>query len=259
MKNQSPTKWILIGLMAMIAVLLLIVIVQLSKLNSRPNVNTTISPVAPIELTQDEPEVQVTAEQVADSIKAAETAAQTPKIMTSPDLKWQRMQGPVKTVKETKVTKEDYGDTQTEHSTFGFDREGRYKPEFPLNETYTRNKDGQVIKEVFVTSDQSGEYTHTMTYQYDDNGYVKYECILFKPDWGDTYTDYYNYTMNEKGWIVSAKVKSIGDGEFHARLTFTYSNIDEYGNWRKCVMKQRIQELDETVVVTKTRKITYWE
>ncbi|MDE6282565.1 MAG: hypothetical protein K2L97_01085 [Muribaculaceae bacterium] len=75
-----------------------------------------------------------------------------------------------------------------------------------------------------------------------------------------------DYTLNENGWPVKLKLQmSSPDAEAYADCTLTYPDVDEHGNWTKCVIKGSLvnieeetgNEFEEPVNATITRVITY--
>ena len=117
-----------------------------------------------------------------------------------------------------------------------------------------------MTKEVEIEYIEGRKYTYVSAFKYNDQGYVKYESIQSKPDLGDTYVDYYNYTLNSKGWRTSVKLRSEGEGNVWLyKQTYTYSDIDQYGNWRKAVVKQRSEQDGEIGTLVLTRTINYWD
>lgn len=256
MKTKVSTKWIQIGLLAIIAVLLVVLIIVLDKPSLPPDPKPMPEPLPDEYVTDEDVESTESWDVQEDYVSESESSA----VSSSPDHKWKGLMGPVKTVRETKVSTDAYGYQDTNHNTLNFDRSGRFQPEHPGQVTYTRDGAGRVTKEVEIEYIEGRKYTYVSAFKYNDQGYVKYESIQFKPDLGDTYIDYYNYTLNSKGWPTSAKVKSQGDGDdTNSRFTYTYSDIDQYGNWRKAVIKQKLIEENETATLVITRTINYWD
>ena len=131
MKNQSPSRWILIGLMALVAVLLIVVIVQLNKLSDRPDNSDVVTTTESFEPTPSvaEPEtVEVVVEE-----PALEPVIEPQKPTISPDLKWARVQGPVKTISETISQKSSFGAKTTHKNVMRFDVNGKYIPDHPFS------------------------------------------------------------------------------------------------------------------------------
>lgn len=250
MKNDSIFRSVLIVLLTAIVALLGVLIATYSN-----NSNSQ-------QFADNAPDEQIVEQPIESDFEAPAQEPELPvsqSVTTSPDLKWARVSGPVKTIHDTKVNTDYDGEQTTIYRSLSFDRNGQLIPDKSKHLTYTRNSAGQITKEVEIEYEDGRKYTTISAYKYNDDGYIKYESIQFKPDLGDTYVDYYNYKLNDKGWILSAKVKSEGDGEFHSNLSFSYSNLDSYGNWRKYVMRQRIEELDESYTAVCTRQITYWD
>ena len=241
MKNQSPSRWILIGLMALMAVSLIVVYAQLGKLNAAPkNSNSMI----------------VTVEAVAEESVSAPT--QEPRKPTaSLDQKWFRVQGPVKTIKETTVSKFQDGSKYTNVETYHFDKNGKYSPGNPQNFTFKRNKHGQIISMHEIWYNEGTPYDIEYEYTYDAKGYVKSESFSGLDGAGT-----YSYKMNKNGWIVSSSYDGDAEGYLiRGTTTYTYLDIDEHGNWHSATVKEKFTSDGETDVTTRSisRKITYWK
>jgi hypothetical protein len=124
-----------------------------------------------------------------------------------------------------------------------------------------RNKAGQIYTRDWTID----EYMwHFYMYKYNKDGYVQGEFFCTEVE---EYLYENKYTLNEKGWIVSAKRKTIIAEDFKfdyyegeeviERYTdnYSYPVADEQGNWLKCIVKCR-ENGEKTTI---TRKITYWE
>ncbi len=249
MKNNSSLKWVYVGLLTMIAILLIVLICVL-KNKKEYSLDK-----------EDEPKVYVQEDDAYQSDES-ESQLQDQSFTDSTSLDWKMrgLRGRVKHISETKEIIPEYGESQTIHKTIRFDRNGTYLPENSSQVTITRNGKGQIIKEVEVEHEEGRKITYTSQYKFTNEGFVKYESEQVKSEFGDVYVDYYNYTVNNNGWPISAKVKSDGDWEesVHSILKFSYSDIDDHGNWRKSVTKQyQDDEFQGKAIVT--RQITYWD
>lgn len=255
MKNQSPSRWILIGLMALVAVLLIVVIVQLNKLSDRPDNSDVVTTTESFEPTPSvaEPEtVEVVVEE-----PAPEPVIEPQKPTISPDLKWARVQGPVKTISETISQKSSFGAKTTHKNVMRFDVNGKYIPDHPKNKRVVRNKKGQIDRIEETDHTEWGDIEYVYSYTYNKDGFVKSEL--------ETIDEYsyigHSYTLNEKGWIVKEESGGHYECTIEGKATYTYTNIDAYGNWQKCVEKStNIVCTDKsTTTTTITRQITYWK
>ena len=151
-----------------------------------------------------------------------------------------------------------YNDKETSHSVSLFSKEGVWILDKGIE--IKRNKKGQIFQMVAYEDD---EFPWISEYKYNSDGYVYYETLNI--DYEDFL--YFQYQLNDNGWIVSCKCRKeeVGGGVY-ARYTekYNYSDIDEQGNWRKCVVTRKIEAVfDEDKPFTEkdvfTRKITYWK
>lgn len=195
------------------------------------------------------------AQQPASSEK--EKSAAKAKPVTSPDLKWARVQGPVKTISETISQKSSFGAKSTHKNVMRFDVNGKYIPDHPKNKRVVRNKKGQIDRIEETDHTEWGDIEYVYSYTYNKDGFVKSEL--------ETIDEYsyigHSYTLNEKGWIVKEESGGHYECTIEGKATYAYSNIDAYGNWQKCVEKStNIVCTDKsTTTTTITRKITYWK
>ena len=189
------------------------------------------------------------------------------------DYKWARVQGPVKSIKETIVTIEEYS-KDTSYISYNFDQNGILIPDKSKSTKFTRDNLGQITKIVETFVDKSvwedgpngkriyNKEVDTYTFKYNDDGYVTYQYHKYASDYYDPCFDHFYYTLNDKGRIVAYTNKSTGDGIFTIRATYTYSNEDQYGNWCKAnVILNSTSDCCGSDKYKKiiTRKITYWE
>lgn len=157
---------------------------------------------------------------------------------TSPDLKWAHLQGHVKSV----TTTISY-DGSTYDETMEFDEDGMCI--FASEVRVDRNDGGQIT--------MTAEEEYKTKYFYNEAGYLESqnsnEC-----DW----SVWERFTLDERGWIVSSESEGCGDYTIN---TFSYSDIDENGNWLKATEESVYEEEGEKISATETitRKITYWE
>lgn len=169
---------------------------------------------------------------------------------TSPDLKFHRVQGHVKQI----VEKWKNGGASGSE-TYNFDRQGRWTPNKQTK--IKRNSKGQIVN---LETPYDDYRTDSYEYRYNQDGYVYYEDFCWDIDPQIT-----KYTLNENGWPVSAKVeyRDCSDESLNGSGTehYTYSEIDEHGNWTKCQMKAKGSWIEEKYAYTliTTRKITYWQ
>lgn len=257
MKNQSPSRWILIGLMALVAVLLIVVIVQLNKLNDRPDNSDVVTTTESFEPTPSVAEPE-TVEAVVEE-PTPEPVLEPQKLTISLDQKWFRVQGPVKTIKETTTYLNNgaYSDPETE--TYSFDEKGTFSAmKFKL----TRNNAGQITRMQKTERDEYGRYTYSYNYTYNADGFVSKEIYKIGGDAEPT-TRTTSYVLDDKGWIVTSVAKEWEGGWNTYTSTYTYSDIDEHGNWHKADIKTVASyEVDGSSEVYKsriTRQITYWK
>jgi hypothetical protein len=177
-------------------------------------------------------------------------SAQVKSSFTSPDLKWQQLQGHVK---QLKIIGE-YG-----YAVYNFDRQGNfisYHDSFGYPYKIKRNKKGQIV-EWHQWMDETDFY-YDAEYVYNNDGYIYRETTASEAD-----EDVYVYVLNAQGWPISASWKcedgEMGDEKvYHHKGTvfYTYSNIDDHGNWLRCDVKSTSPYFRN---YTETRKITYWE
>lgn len=187
---------------------------------------------------------------IACVLPCVSASAQVKSSFTSPDLKWQQLQGHVK---QLKIIGE-YG-----YAVYNFDRQGNfisYHDSFGYPYKIKRNKKGQIV-EWHQWMDETDFYNDA-EYVYNNDGYIYRETTASEAD-----EDVYVYVLNKQGWPVSASWKcedgEMGDEEvYHHKGTvfYTYSNIDDHGNWLKCVVKCKHPYFHN---YTETRKITYWQ
>lgn len=178
----------------------------------------------------------------ADSIKAAEEKERLAKLI-SPDRKWLRIKGPVKKVVETK-----YGIK----TTYNFDQNGKLGA--MKGTTLNRNANGQITTSSVLTI---GDYNYklgqkerwktTTTYTYNEDGYVINTKEKTIGGFDSSFTMKTTYTLTEEGWIMTEK-SSTG-----LNNKYSYSDIDDHGNWRKATVNQGGSKYNIT------RTITYWE
>ena len=159
---------------------------------------------------------------------------------TSPDLKFFRVQGHVKKIKE--------GDF-----TYHFTQDGEWHPGKLVPDAKTklkRNKLGQIVKLIISYDEESYDLTE---YAYNSDGYV---CSM-EDSWECEGLWTSKYSTNERGWILTERRETYlpTDEPEYSHLTYTYTKIDDQGNWLKCVVKCREDGSKSTI----TRKITYWE
>ena len=173
-------------------------------------------------------------------------------VFTSPDLKWARVHGHVKKVTEIYDNDSDMAET------FYFDKTGKFvrleMGDMLIGDgnMVRRNNAGQII---WMGSKEGNQDK----FKYDKDGYV-IEWRNSDCDWG-TGDD---YTVNKKGWILTKEdcPEQTDDSE-HCKGTYTYSKIDEQGNWIEAKVKYVCTDYDgggtSTGTSTTTRKIVYWE
>ncbi len=183
---------------------------------------------------------------------------------TSPDLKTFRLQGHVKQVVERI---DDYSEV------YKFDRQGKLLPDKIRsgqsgNTQIERNKAGQIYSRVWIIDE---DMVHYYMYKYNNAGYVQSELLCSEVE--ECFFEHI-FVLNEKGWIVSATRKSIlaEDLKFdyyegkdvyeRFKDKYSYSVIDEQGNWLKAIVKTTGRTYENksysgTYIIT--RKITYWE
>ena len=186
-------------------------------------------------------------------------SAQVKSSFTSPDLKFFRLQGHVKQVNETFHSTSDNGLSPFYHvSEVRFTQNGMMRIKSPKEHQVKRNKAGQIIEWVDVITYGGDEDYTSESYKYNRNGYV---TTVYSSDPVQDYETY--YTLNEKGWIVSEKTVTLYGGESITETSsFSYSDIDAKGNWRKCIIVVKGRDWEKqsyTHKYTITRKITYWE
>lgn len=182
---------------------------------------------------------------------------------TSQDLKWARVQGPVKTISE-KITYISEGEKSYSNNKIRFSAKGKYIPSNPKLERITRNKKGQIelVDETDYT--EYGTNKTEYSYTYDKNGFVISEYEDYAPgeeNFGVCVGLSHSYTLNENGWIVKDEYGGYLECSIHGTDTYTYSNFDKCGNWQKCVKKCKnvVCAYESTSTCTITRKITYWK
>ncbi|MBR2167397.1 MAG: hypothetical protein IJ920_03600 [Paludibacteraceae bacterium] len=190
---------------------------------------------------------------VQDTIIVAEQLEPEPEPeppFTSPDLKWLRMQGPVK-----KVVFTSRGEGEATE-TYKFNKQGilvSYKDQCDDYNLFHRNKLGQIVK-----WEGEGAMAWEYAYEYNSEGYVCSDEFFNEDVLQDRL-----FVLNEKGWILSSKVSGMDiEVKFKGTEHYSYSIMDKYGNWCKCVVKERIRFADGATFknnTTITRKITYWE
>lgn len=169
------------------------------------------------------------------------------------DMKFVEVQGPVKAIIEGSATT-------------NFDRSGQITSitnNDPANTPYTiqRNSDGQIVKLSFKETQEtygelpSEELEWTYTYTYDALGYVlettetdPWSCTTFK-------------FTNNGGRHGSARVKMEGKNDRTGIVTYSYPEVDAYGNWtkRKSNVVLSNGESDEKNEYYTSREIVYWE
>ncbi len=107
--------------------------------------------------------------------------------------------------------------------------------------------------------------TPDLTFKTNSDGFITKVIDTMGSSDGSTATSTY-ITLDENGWPT--KVKSDYDGpdtEGYANFSITYPDIDENGNWTKCVFKgTRVfinidtdDEFQDPIQITMIRKITY--
>ena len=188
----------------------------------------------------------VSVDSVANVVIAEPEPAEPEPPFTTPDLKWKQLQG---NVKQLKIMYDEEW-----YEVYNFDREGKFVS-YNDSEEYTykikRNKMGQIKewhKWIYDTDADVDE-----KYSYNSDGYI---CKVYSVDDGGEKT--YVYVLNEHGWPVSAswKLKDWEGNYYKGTVYYSYSDIDDHGNWRKCVVKCKSPDFFN---YTQTRKITYWE
>ena len=126
---------------------------------------------------------------------------------------------------------------------------------------YTRNDNGQIIRAHKTERDEWWKYTYTYIYTYNADGFVCRERFLIGGDAEPTDLKT-SYTVDERGWVTTSVAKE-WEGEWKTYTsTFTYADIDEYGNWHKANEKIIYTCEDGESGMRRcriTRKITYWE
>lgn len=192
---------------------------------------------------------------VPDTIIVAEQLEPEPEPeppFTSPDLKWHELQGHVK--------QEIYLYNDGGKIVYNFDKEGNFTScKFKGGKLVVkRNKKGQIVEEKWIYS--SVQYYDMNTYKYNADGYICYEESSYDVDSEES-----EFVLNDKGWPISAKSKEWLCGDDYCgkyTSTYTYADIDDHGNWCKCVIKDKGRHshgdpISNTAIIT--RKITYWE
>lgn len=156
--------------------------------------------------------------------------------LTSPDLKWGGLHGPVESVKET--WNGDYT------VVYMYDEQGNLLTCSSNNSRHRieRDEKGRI-------SDIGREYG----FVYDEDGWL---IEKRESEWESS--EHIQFTNNEKGWPLSATSQCDGDcgGEI-TQYSYFYPNVDRMGNW----IKQRIRITEEDGTrreVTVTRTINYW-
>lgn len=189
---------------------------------------------------------------VVNSVIAESEPSEPEPPFTSPDLKFHHAQGPVKQI----VEKWKRNDGTTGSVTYNFDRQGKWTPDQRI--TLERNSKGQIIS---MKEQYDDEYDIDFyEYKYNKDGYVCQSEYIYESE-----EETFKYTLNENGWPVSTKTAFIDptDDSTYGSGTqsYTYSDIDEQGNWMKCQMKVKENDGENNYAysVTTTRKITYWE
>lgn len=161
-------------------------------------------------------------------------------VFTTPDLKWARLQGHVKSV--TTTCKNEYG---TVTDSLVFDKTGKLGSstvDFISIDRFRRNKTGQITKA-----------------EYGNGGYIKYyynkEGYVIREETWDELSDSLQseFKLNENGWILQEY------GSDSSKITHTYLTIDEHGNWTKSIDTEYYYVGGTPIQSTITRKITYWE
>jgi hypothetical protein len=202
-----------------------------------------------------------------DEVLAPEPAEPEPEPeppFTSPDLKTFQLQGHVKQVVESSG---DYTET------FSFDNQGyiilpryRYSDEVTYIHQLKRNSSRQIYE--WETMIDETAYHTVEYYKYNSEGFIS--SMSQKCETEDTRSNAkWTYVLNEQGWPSSAKIyykeDEYGYGPIVKKTytrSFTYSDLDAPGNWRKCVIKtagckSEYEPFSEKEIIT--RKITYWQ
>lgn len=175
-------------------------------------------------------------------------------VTTSPDLKWAEAQGPVKTIIQDGITMQ-------------FDRSGRITSLYFTNASYDRppkidirrNSEGQIVQISYkVFCEPCGDGSHTELfrgYTYDASGYVS--------EIGEEFFEAYTTTTftNDANGRHKQAIESCEGDCMEYITSFTYPQIDSYGNWTKRqnvyhdVDMYSLEFLDKTT----SRVIIYWD
>lgn len=160
--------------------------------------------------------------------------------LTSPDLKWAYLQGPIESVKETVQ-----GSYDKYSCVYQFDEQGNL-----LTFAYDNSRRRIERDEKGRISDvgESGGFV------YDDQGWLVEKYVA-----GMEFSDHMQYTIDEKGWPLSATSQCYGDcGDEITKYSYSYPSVDRMGNWTKqriCITEEDGTRREATVI----RVINYWK
>lgn len=178
--------------------------------------------------------------------KIAEPEPEPEKPFTSPDLNWRQLQGHVRMVKNV---------FDGSGSVFlNFDRQGNfvlYKDSKGYPYKIERNKNGQIVE--WTMWGEDNDFYVNEKYYYNSEGYIDRIWSAC-----EVYEEEFAHVLNEQGWPISSswKREDVDGSLYEGTVTYTYSEIDDHGNWRKCEVECTDPEF---ISYTQFRIITYWE